>query len=79
MLLIVANDLGDAEMSCQNANTDIPTPHIDAASARFTDRHVIAPFCAASQVTLAKPATWPSPSPRNWPGDSNAGTPTTAK
>lgn len=52
VLLIVADDLGYAEMSCQNPDTDIPTPHIDALAAagvRFTNGYVTALFCAASR------------------------------
>ena len=50
--LLVADDLGYAELGCQG-NTDIPTPHIDSIAergARFTDAYVTAPFCSASRA-----------------------------
>lgn len=54
-MVLVADDLGYGELSCQNPGTDIPTPHIDAiasAGVRFTDGYVTAPFCAASRAGL---------------------------
>lgn len=53
VVLIVADDLGYGELSCQNPDTDIPTPNIDAIAergVRFTDGYVTAPFCAASRA-----------------------------
>ena len=53
IVLIVADDLGYGELSCQNPDTDIPTPNIDAIAergVRFTDGYVTAPFCAASRA-----------------------------
>ncbi|MCB1228697.1 MAG: sulfatase-like hydrolase/transferase [Verrucomicrobiae bacterium] len=55
IVVIVADDLGYGELSCQNAESDIPTPNIDAIAAagvRFTDGYVTAPFCAASRAGL---------------------------
>ncbi len=52
IVLLVADDLGFAELGCQG-NTDIPTPHIDSISRngiRFTDAYVTAPFCSASRA-----------------------------
>ena len=52
IVLLVADDLGFAELGCQG-NTDIPTPHIDSIArdgARFTDAYVTAPFCSASRA-----------------------------
>jgi arylsulfatase B len=52
IVLLVADDLGYAELGCQG-NTDIPTPHIDSiaeSGARFTDAYVTAPFCSASRA-----------------------------
>ena len=52
-VLIVADDLGYHELSCQGG--DIPTPHIDSIATggiRFTDGYVTAPFCAASRAAL---------------------------
>lgn len=53
LVILVADDLGYGELSCQNPDTDIPTPHIDAIAergVRFTDAYVTAPFCAASRA-----------------------------
>lgn len=55
VILLVADDLGYGELSCQNPQTDVPTPHIDSIAAegvRFTDGYVTAPFCAASRAGL---------------------------
>ena len=52
IVLLVADDLGFAELGCQG-NTDIPTPHIDSIArdgVRFTDAYVTAPFCSASRA-----------------------------
>lgn len=54
ILLLVADDLGYAELGCQG-NADVPTPHIDslaADGARFTSGYVSAPFCSASRAGL---------------------------
>lgn len=55
VVVIIADDLGYGECSCQSPTTDIPTPNIDALAAngvRFTDGYVTAPFCAASRAGL---------------------------
>ena len=55
IVLLVADDLGYGELSCQNPNTDIPTPHIDSIARdgiRFTAGYVTAPYCAASRAGL---------------------------
>ena len=55
IVVIIADDLGYGECSCQTPTTDIPTPNIDAisrAGVRFTDGYVTAPFCAASRAGL---------------------------
>jgi arylsulfatase B len=55
VVLVVIDDLGYGEMSCQNPGTDVPTPHLDAIAAqgvRFTAGYVTAPFCAASRAGL---------------------------
>lgn len=52
---IIADDLGWGELSCQNPDTDVPTPQIDRiaeAGARFTQAYVTAPFCAASRAGM---------------------------
>jgi len=53
IVLILADDLGYGELSCQGGN--IPTPHIDSlarSGVRFTSGYVTAPFCAASRAGL---------------------------
>ena len=53
VVLLVADDLGYGELSCQNPGTDIPTPHIDsiaAAGVRFTQGYVTAPNCSPSRA-----------------------------
>ncbi|MDF1823331.1 MAG: sulfatase-like hydrolase/transferase [Verrucomicrobiales bacterium] len=55
IIFIIADDLGYGELSVQNPDTDVPTPHIDSIAAngvRFTDGYVSAPFCAASRAGL---------------------------
>jgi len=53
VVLIIADDLGYGELSCQGG--DLATPHIDSIAAegvRFTDGYVTAPFCAASRAAI---------------------------
>lgn len=53
IIFVVADDLGYGELSCQDPDTDIPTPHIDSIATngvRFTSGYVTAPFCAASRA-----------------------------
>lgn len=55
IIYIIADDLGYGELSCQNSDTDVPTPHIDSIASngvRFTDGYVSAPYCAASRAGL---------------------------
>ncbi|MEM9015409.1 MAG: sulfatase-like hydrolase/transferase, partial [Verrucomicrobiota bacterium] len=55
IIYIIADDLGYGELSCQDPDTDVPTPRIDSIGARgvrFTDGYVSAPFCAASRAGL---------------------------
>jgi arylsulfatase B len=55
IIYIIADDLGYGELSCQNPDTDVPTPRIDSIAAngiRMTDGYVSAPFCAASRAGL---------------------------
>ncbi len=55
VIVIVIDDLGAGELSCQSPDTDAPTPNLDAIAAagvRFTDGYVTAPFCAASRAGL---------------------------
>lgn len=54
ILLIVADDLGYAELSCQGAR-DLPTPFIDSIAdngVRFTSGYVSAPVCCPSRAGL---------------------------
>ena len=54
VLLILTDDLGYQDLSCQGA-TDIQTPHIDrlaASGVRFTDGYVTAPQCGPSRAGL---------------------------
>lgn len=55
VILIIADDLGYGELSCQDPATDVPTPRIDSIArngVRFTNAYVTAPFCAASRAGL---------------------------
>ena len=55
IIFIIADDLGYGELSCQNPETDVPTPRIDSIAengVRFTQGYVTAPFCAASRAGL---------------------------
>jgi arylsulfatase A-like enzyme len=54
IVILLADDLGYGELSCQG-NPEIPTPYIDSIAAqgvRFTSGYVTAPFCAASRAGL---------------------------
>src|SRR5215472_13959393 len=54
ILIIVADDLGYGELSCQG-NPQIPTPNIDSIArngVRFTSGYVTAPMCSPSRAAL---------------------------
>ncbi len=54
IVLIMTDDMGYADMSCQGA-TDIHTPHLDQMAVegtRFTDFYVAQPVCTASRAAL---------------------------
>ena len=54
ILLIVADDLGYGELSCQG-NPQIPTPHIDSlarSGVRFTSGYVSGPYCSPTRAGL---------------------------
>ena len=54
IVLIVADDLGYAELGCQGCK-DIPTPNIDSiarAGVRFTQGYVSCPICAPTRAGL---------------------------
>jgi arylsulfatase B len=53
IVLIVSDDQGYAEMSCQGG--DVPTPNLDrlaASGLRFSAGYVTAPFCSPSRAAL---------------------------
>ncbi len=55
IIFIIADDLGYGELSVQDPDTNVPTPHIDSIATngvQFTDGYVSAPFCAASRAGL---------------------------
>lgn len=54
VLLIIADDLGYGELSCQG-NPEIPTPHIDSIAKngiRFTNGYVSGPYCSPTRAGL---------------------------
>ena len=54
VLLILADDLGYGELSCQG-NPQIPTPHIDSLAqngVRFTSGYVSGPYCSPTRAAL---------------------------
>jgi arylsulfatase A-like enzyme len=54
ILVIVADDLGYGELSCQG-NPQIPTPHIDSLAkhgVRFTSGYVSGPYCSPTRAGL---------------------------
>ncbi|MSU50989.1 MAG: sulfatase [Opitutus sp.] len=54
VLLIVGDDLGYGELSCQG-NPQIPTPHIDSIAkngVRFTNGYVSGPYCSPTRAGL---------------------------
>ncbi len=54
IIVIVADDMGYAEMGCQG-NKDVPTPHIDSLAkngVRFTSGYVSCPVCSPTRAGL---------------------------
>jgi arylsulfatase A-like enzyme len=54
IVLIVADDLGYADLGCQGSE-DVRTPHIDSiakAGVRFTDGYVSSPMCSPSRAGM---------------------------
>ena len=54
ILVIIADDLGYGELSCQG-NSQIPTPHIDSIAkngVRFTSGYVSGPYCSPTRAGL---------------------------
>lgn len=55
VLIIYADDLGYGDLSCQNPDSRIPTPHLDrlaSQSLRFTDGHSSSGICTPSRYAL---------------------------
>ena len=55
IVLILADDLGYGDVRCYNAESKVPTPHIDRLAAegmRFTDAHSPATVCTPSRYSL---------------------------
>ncbi len=53
VLVILADDLGWGELSCQGVTKEIPTPHIDSIAAsgvRFTSGYVSGPYCSPTRA-----------------------------
>lgn len=55
IIVILTDDHGYADLSCQGYETDVKTPHLDRMAkegARFTDGYVTAPQCCPSRAGL---------------------------
>ena len=55
VVLIVADDLGYADLGCQGQSKDVRTPHIDSianAGVRFTSGYVSGPVCSPTRAAL---------------------------
>jgi arylsulfatase A-like enzyme len=55
VLVILADDLGYAELGCQGFSREIPTPNIDSIAAngvRFTSGYVSGPYCSPTRAGL---------------------------
>jgi arylsulfatase A-like enzyme len=55
ILLIVADDLGYGELSCQGYTSQVPTPQIDSIAkngVRFTSGYVSGPYCSPTRAGL---------------------------
>jgi arylsulfatase A-like enzyme len=55
VILIVADDLGYGELTCQGYTKDIPTPNIDSIArrgVRFTNGYVSCPVCSPTRAGL---------------------------
>ena len=53
ILVILADDLGYGELSCQGYTSQIPTPHIDSLAqhgVRFTSGYVSGPYCSPTRA-----------------------------
>lgn len=55
ILILYADDLGYGDLGCYNADSKIPTPHLDRLAAdgvRFTDAHSSSGICTPSRYAL---------------------------
>lgn len=55
IIIILVDDMGYGDAGCYNANSKIPTPHIDSLARdgmRFTDAHAAGPLCHVSRYGL---------------------------
>lgn len=55
VVILMADDLGYADLGCQGRNKDVRTPHIDALAAggvRFTNAYATASMCAPARAGL---------------------------
>lgn len=55
IIIVVADDLGYADLGCQGISKDVKTPHIDslaAAGVRFTNSYVSGPLCSPTRAGL---------------------------
>src|SRR5688572_4681255 len=55
LLVILADDLGYGDVSCNNPDSKIATPHIDRIAAegvRFTDGHTSSGVCTPTRYSL---------------------------
>ena len=55
VLVIVGDDLGYGELSCQGFTKEVPTPHIDSIAhngVRFTNGYVSGPYCSPTRAGL---------------------------
>ena len=55
IVLLYADDLGYGDLACQNPDSKIPTPHLDALAAagtRFTDAHSSSGICTPSRYAM---------------------------
>ena len=55
IVIILVDDMGYGDAKCYNANSKIPTPHINSlakAGMRFTDAHAPGPLCHMSRYGL---------------------------
>jgi arylsulfatase A len=55
IIFILADDMGYGDMACQNPDSKIPTPNLDALASggmRFTDAHASSSVCTPSRYAL---------------------------